>query len=487
MNFTKHQRRGLAFLSPLRWKAFIGSALARRGDEHAKSKAWSKAAWYGSLGRVLGKMGDHEGAAAAYEQALSRDDTRGEWHYRLGLVLSNLERWTEAVESFEAGIARDDTRGEWHFRLGLARMDTDVSTAVAAFARALECDSRSDKYRYWLGRCLASKGKEHEARIALAPMFVVNDQRLMKFLSSQRLNVRACQIQARTLFVSGSQTCLARRITIKHRSRADDYFEHTSHSVRRSTRTRAFYEAFRSAFGNNAPDFVPKLHYCEINDRCGYFLYDYIAAAPAVFPDYRGGLNLKRAIRVVERIAEISKGFCEIPNELGDALGTAEKLSKVNAPARLADACRNARCSDEAEALAALEAQWSFHQTQYETFRPAFVHGDLSPENVLFDADGKVSVIDWETCGIGPMGCDLIHYFRYILETDEFEILVQRYFDLVAPQTSQAERRYIAALLAVMWSLAKRKPLPLKWVHHLANVIVKRPRKRLDYVMGDMD
>ena len=67
-----------------------------------------------------------EKAAAAYEAALARDDSRAEWHANLARMREKTQRWEEAAAAYEAALARDDSPAEWH--AGLARMRALAST-----------------------------------------------------------------------------------------------------------------------------------------------------------------------------------------------------------------------------------------------------------------------------------------------------------------------------------------------------------------------
>ena len=67
-------------------------------------------------------MNDLVGAEAAYEAALSYDDTLGHWHGRLGLVRRRLKGWVAATSAYEAALQREPKNDIYRYALGLAGM-----------------------------------------------------------------------------------------------------------------------------------------------------------------------------------------------------------------------------------------------------------------------------------------------------------------------------------------------------------------------------
>ena len=353
-------------------------------------------------------------------------------------------------------------------------MKTGHKAASAAFADALELDPENDRYRHRLGLSLAKDGRDSEASAVLAPIIMLNDQVLERFLSRKGVNGRPYQIRSNVLLLPGRRTRSSRCIAVNYRDHQDDYFEHTLHNVESSNLRRAFYVAIENAFGARVPDFLPKLHFCEVGHRYGYFLYDYADALPRqhTLDVARGrGASADHAINVADRAIEISAGLHGIFGESRLATGGAKMLQRIEVAARLEVALENARPSDDGvDALASLPAQWSRHQARFGSLPTAFIHGNLGPNNVLFNAEGNLKIVDWETYGYGPIGLDLVMFFGSgkNLESEAFEASMDKYFDATAPRASRIERRYTTALLAVMWALGKNMPLPEKWLYYLA-------------------
>jgi Flp pilus assembly protein TadD len=67
----------------------------------------ASAAYWNSLGMVLGGSGALKEAEAAFREAVSRRPSEAEYAYNLGLVLQRAERGAEAAPFFRKALALD--------------------------------------------------------------------------------------------------------------------------------------------------------------------------------------------------------------------------------------------------------------------------------------------------------------------------------------------------------------------------------------------
>ncbi|MCR6656978.1 MAG: CDP-glycerol glycerophosphotransferase family protein [Opitutus sp.] len=100
-----HQKRGL-------WELSAAAYSARITDE-------AEAELFYRLGMAHDRCYHWKEAAKNYQEAITRDYTRGAWHARLAFVLERMERWEEAAEAYTLAVARTNAfRAELYYRLG---------------------------------------------------------------------------------------------------------------------------------------------------------------------------------------------------------------------------------------------------------------------------------------------------------------------------------------------------------------------------------
>lgn len=94
---------------------------------------------------------------------------------------------------------------------------------------------------------------------------------------------------------------------------------------------------------------------------------------------------------------------------------------------------------DVAERLAALPAR--------------LIHGDFYPANILIGQDGRIRVVDWETCGVGPAVLDLAALVSGRWSEQEREQIVDAYLAACPPtlRPSHDDLLYARLLLAAQW------------------------------------
>ena len=76
------------------------------------------------------RMGNWAAAAASFDAALARHDSKAEWHFRLGRAHERLRNWEAAAASYQAATARQDGEVDWtlaRFKLAL-RLKTKRSS-----------------------------------------------------------------------------------------------------------------------------------------------------------------------------------------------------------------------------------------------------------------------------------------------------------------------------------------------------------------------
>lgn len=81
------------------------------------------------------------------------------------------------------------------------------------------------------------------------------------------------------------------------------------------------------------------------------------------------------------------------------------------------------------------------------------IHGDFYPANILVDGVGRIRVVDWETCGIGPAVLDLAALVSGRWTEQERERIVDAYL-AACPASLRPSRQdllYARLLLAAQW------------------------------------
>lgn len=447
---------------------FSGAAAAL---ETALARDPRNAEWHYRLGVTRARMEDWPDAAAAFEAALAREDRNGEWHYRLGLARANMGDWRGAAAAYEAALARDTNKAKWHLSLGVVRvLMQDWVVAADAYRSALDLDVCNDLCRSRLSFCLLQSGNESDAQTVLAPLVAKSDAHLDQFLFQRSDRARVLEKRVlRPHMMTGIKTTLARRISIQYDSGSNTYFEHLKIDKAGNKRVSAFYSLLQRAFGDDIPDFIPRLHYSATGIGYWYFLYDYLDGASLHALEDTSDVDMQLGAQAVDCLVQISCRLQGVFDKSVRAQGLACAFATCDVQKYLAkEIGRNQHDSAYATTLKDLSKRWGAHSSGFEKIATLPCHGDLHGGNLIVSNNGHVSVLDWERYGWAPMGVDLVRLFWGKLECAQFEQLLDRYFDGLPVFSGTGERRYIVALLAVLTSVVSRTPTPKKWVQYLS-------------------
>lgn len=81
------------------------------------------------------------------------------------------------------------------------------------------------------------------------------------------------------------------------------------------------------------------------------------------------------------------------------------------------------------------------------------IHGDFYPANILAGNDGRICVVDWETCGVGPAVLDLAALVSGRWSEHERERIVNAYLAACPPplRPTRDDLLYARLLLAAQW------------------------------------
>ena len=182
---------------------------------------------------------------------------------------------------------------------------------------------------------------------------------------------------------------------------------------------------------------IPQCFHCEITDDGASFALLLADQAPAVQGDQIAGCGVEEARLAVRALAGLhGPTWCDphwqtfeglamsVTGEdairgMGEISKMAAGITRDKLAGKLSDA--------DAETLSssmAVVTPWLLHAPD----RFALLHGDYRLDNLLFDGD-RVTVVDWQTLGVGLAGRDLAYFTGTSLEPD-VRAAVER--DLVA-------------------------------------------------------
>jgi hypothetical protein len=165
---------------------------------------------------------------------------------------------------------------------------------------------------------------------------------------------------------------------------------------------------------------TPQCYYCEITDDAMDYALLLADQAPAVQGDQIAGCGEQEARLAVVALAGLhGPTWCDPfwldlpgigfgrPDEAGaNGLGEVAKMSADITLEKLGD---RMSAEDRETFTAAMGKVAPWLLTEYDRF--ALLHGDYRLDNLLFDPDNRwVSVVDWQTLGVGLPARDLAYF-----------------------------------------------------------------------------
>jgi Phosphotransferase enzyme family len=185
--------------------------------------------------------------------------------------------------------------------------------------------------------------------------------------------------------------------------------------------------AFYSAVADRVRVPTPQCFYCQITEDALDYALLLADQAPAVQGDQIAGCGEQEARLAVVALAGLhGPSWCDpfwldlpglafpVPDEASaNGLGDVAKMSADITIEKLGDRMS----AEDRETLAAamgLVTPWLF----VERDRFALLHGDYRLDNLLFDPDrSRVSVVDWQTLGVGLPARDLAYFTATSLDS----------------------------------------------------------------------
>ncbi|OYN81803.1 phosphotransferase family protein [Mycolicibacterium sphagni] len=171
---------------------------------------------------------------------------------------------------------------------------------------------------------------------------------------------------------------------------------------------------------------VPQCYHVEIADEGANYALLLADQAPAVQGDQIAGCGLTQARLAVRALAGLhGPTWCD-PNwqtfpglamsVVGeDAIRGLGDISKMAAGITIEKLGARLSPQDSETLLAAMDLVTPWLQGAPDRF--ALLHGDYRLDNLLFDGE-RVSVVDWQTLGVGLAGRDLAYFMGTSLEPD---------------------------------------------------------------------
>jgi aminoglycoside phosphotransferase (APT) family kinase protein len=178
--------------------------------------------------------------------------------------------------------------------------------------------------------------------------------------------------------------------------------------------------AFYAKVADNVKVPIPECFYCDINEAGTEFALVLSDLDPAVAGDQLGGCSEHHARLVVQALAGLhGPSWCEpawlelaevaMPKP-GDAaaaelMGQAAVAAVEIVLARLGSELEQADHETLRSAMS-LVGPWLAEQPRY-----SLMHGDFRADNIMFHpTTGAVTIVDWQTVGVGMPGRDLAYF-----------------------------------------------------------------------------
>jgi tetratricopeptide (TPR) repeat protein len=466
-NADWHFQLALARASLGEWDAAAGAceaALARNAE---------RPEWHAYLGRFRSKLRDWNGAIACFDAAIACDEQNAEWFFRRGVAHEKLQELALAAASYEAAVARSGTEPKYvqHLQAVRARMDGWAQEA-RALSLAVESDPNDDRSRFLAAAFFVRSGNGADAIAILAPTVAKNDALLENFLAGRGASAHTSPPNRKVLFVRGGKTTLVRKIVVGPDANPEVYLEHTRRGRNGAERVRDFYALVSNTEGAS-PYFVPRLHYCLLNDEGGYFLFDYLerdVRQTAHFFNRTARLDPTLALGAMDRLIEISRLQYPVGREIPSGTGLRELFARSaeNMEQYLQTEWEEHQDdSDYRCSLKSLSRNWANHQRRLDEAPQIFAHANAQSPNAIITGTGDVYFVDWESHGLAPVGLDFVALFSDRCESPQFEELGELYFRAVMPAIGATERTDILALLAVTTKVVTNRSMPRKWLRHL--------------------
>jgi aminoglycoside phosphotransferase (APT) family kinase protein len=185
--------------------------------------------------------------------------------------------------------------------------------------------------------------------------------------------------------------------------------------------------AFYSSVADRVQVPTPRCFYCEISEDATDYALLLADQAPAVQGDQIAGCGEQEARLAVTALAGLhAPSWCDPvwldfpgiafarPDEAGAAgMGEVARMSASITLEKLGGRMTPEDCETFAAAMG-LVTPWLL--TEYDRF--ALLHGDYRLDNMLFDPDRtRVSVVDWQTLGVGLPARDLAYFTATSLDS----------------------------------------------------------------------
>jgi Phosphotransferase enzyme family len=185
--------------------------------------------------------------------------------------------------------------------------------------------------------------------------------------------------------------------------------------------------AFYASVANRVQVPTPQCFYCEISDDAMDFALLLADQAPAVQGDQLAGCGESEARLAVTALAGLhAPSWCDPvwldfpgiafgrPDEAG-AAGMGE-VAKMSADITLEKLGHRMTPQDSETFRASMDLVTPWLLAEYERF--SLLHGDYRLDNMLFDPDRtRVSVVDWQTLGVGLPARDLAYFTATSLDS----------------------------------------------------------------------